>query len=461
MKSAVILAAGEGSRAWPYCGIRQKVTVPVLNVPMVRRLALDLLALEVRDLVVVTGHCGEAVRACLGDLDGVHFVKQAALKGAVDAALTGLCAASGSEVVVCCGDVVTTRDTLAALLGGFDAEAGAPTLLTVDCPPGLTSSCTSVETGEDGLVHGIWARGGDEHPRFAGVAAGRKDLLERYFLRNPGIMLGVGVGAMPPPEGDLAYTFELMRAEGIEVHAVHARDFVVDVDKPWHVLEANAKAGQYVMASLSKTVVGKGASIDEGADIADKAHVVLGAEAHIGRGCHIEGSVILGERARVVHGAILGSGVILGDRARCENYCSVGDGSVLGAHAIVSHTAEFRGVAFERVYLYHYCCVSGLIGRNTDIGAATVCGTWRFDDSVKVQRVKGHRETPECFGAATYIGDFCRTGVNAVFMPGVKVGYYSCVGGGAIVYDDVPERTMVLPKQEQVFKEWGPEQSGW
>ncbi|HOZ47496.1 MAG TPA: NDP-sugar synthase [Candidatus Hydrogenedentes bacterium] len=461
MKTAVILAAGEGSRAWPYCGIRQKVTLPVVNVPMVRRLTLDLMAEGIDRIVAVVGHRAEAVRACLGDIGCVRFVDQGVPKGPVDAALAGLGAVEDSEVLVCCGDIVTSRCTLGRIVRGFSERHSAALLLTAETPPGLTSSSIAVQVGADGTVLGIWARGGSEHPRFAGIAAAQTELLRRYLLRDPGMMLGVGVGDMPPPEGNLAYPFELMRKDGIEVHAVQAQDFLVDVDKPWHVLEANAKAARHAIDALDGIVLDKGAAIDDGADIPGDARAALGPGARIGKGCHIDGSLIVGPNTQIVNGAILGAGSILGADVRCEDYCHVGEGSVLGDHSIVSHCAEFRGVTFERVYLYHYCCVTGLVGRNVDIGAATVCGTWRFDDGVKTQNIAGHRELPECFGSATYLGDFCRTGVNAIFMPGVKIGYYSCVGGGAIVYDDVPERTMVLPKQELVHKPWGPEKLGW
>ncbi|HPX42211.1 MAG TPA: NTP transferase domain-containing protein, partial [Candidatus Hydrogenedentes bacterium] len=96
MKSALLLAAGEGRGAWPFCGIRQKCTVPVVNVPMVRRMALDLLALDLTEIVVVTGSRVEAVRSCLADLAGVRFVEQRALKGPADAALCGIDSLTGT-----------------------------------------------------------------------------------------------------------------------------------------------------------------------------------------------------------------------------------------------------------------------------------------------------------------------------------------------------------------------------
>ncbi len=462
MQTAILLAAGEGRRAWPYCGIRQKVTVPIANEPMVRRLARQLRDLGVERFVVVTGHRSGAVRACLADIDNVRFVRQSRLDGAVDAALTGLeNLDEGDHAVICCADVVTTSGTLRAFLDACKSRSRDPLLLTADCPAGLTSSYTTVVAGNDGLVQDISGRGGHEHPRFGGIAGARADLLERYLLRNPGIMENVGVGAMPPPEGDLAYTFKLMRENGLDVHAVHARDFLVDVDKPWHIIEANRRAARHMTGNLDKTVVGAGAHVDDAAHVAPDAKLVLRPGAYIGPGCRIDGSVILGENARVAGGAILHDGVVAGANTRCQDYCLVGDGSVLGDRTIIGHCAEFEGVTFEKVYLYHYCCVTGLVGTHVDIGAATVSGAWRFDDKVKNHKIDGRDEIPECFGNATFIGDYCRTGVNAMFMPGVKIGYYSCIGPGVIVYDDVPERTMLLARQEQAQKPWGPEKLGW
>jgi bifunctional UDP-N-acetylglucosamine pyrophosphorylase/glucosamine-1-phosphate N-acetyltransferase len=54
-----------------------------------------------------------------------------------------------------------------------------------------------------------------------------------------------------------------------------------------------------------------------------------------------------------------------------------------------------------------------------------------------------------------------RTGVNVITQPGVKIGAYSCVGPGIVVYTDVPSRKLLLLKQEIVERDWGPERYGW
>jgi len=461
MNSAVILAAGAGRRAWPYCGIRRKATLPVANVPIVRRMAFELLANGIEDIVVVVDGAGEAVRYVLGGLSGVRFVYSPEPRGPVDAALHGLAAIAGDDVLLCFGDVVASRGTVHALIGAHHDRKAEATVLVAPTPRGLTASCTTVDVAPDGLVREIWGGGNESHPRFGGMAVARTTLLTRYLERDPGIMANVHVGAMPPPGGDVAFSFEMMRRDGFEVHALMAPSFLVDVDKPWHIVEANRLAAREAIDALESTVIEEGGRIDDGADIAPNAKLWLGRGARIGKHCRIDGSAILGAGARVTCGAILEPNVVLGDNARCEEYAKIGEGSVIGTDSIVSHCAEFDGIAFDKVYPCHYCCLTALLGTHVDIGAATVCGTWRFDDGVRVQTVQGHREQPECYGSYTFIGDYCRTGVNATFMPGVKVGYYSCIGGGAIVYEDVPERTLLIPKQEHVTKPWGPEQYGW
>ena len=460
MKAAVILAAGQGLRAWPYCGIRQKVTVPILNVPLIRRLALQLIDTGFSELTVVIGHRGAAVRACLADLAQVRFVELSKVTGPVESTLAGLHDVREKHVLVCSGDIVTTAATLQRFVESFEKSAAIASVLVKPVPDGATRWSSVVRDKTDRLTQ-VFSTDDRNHPCYAGGIVADTETLRRYLLRNPGIMENCGIGGMPPIESNLEYTLQLMAQDGLEVRAHDAAEFVIDVDKPWDILEANAVASKHVFKNMQRTVVGKGASIDDGAHIDGDAKLLLGPGARIGKGVHIKGSLVLGAEAVVDTGAILGANVTVGGRTQCIEYCRVADGAVLGADGICGHGAEFTGVMFETVYLYHYCEISGLVGSSVDIGAATVCGNWRFDNTKRVQTVNGHKETPPYFGDMTYIGDYTRTGVNVIFMPGVRVGTHCCIGPGAIIQDDVPDKTLLLVKQEQVQKPWGPERYGW
>ena len=54
-----------------------------------------------------------------------------------------------------------------------------------------------------------------------------------------------------------------------------------------------------------------------------------------------------------------------------------------------------------------------------------------------------------------------RYAINAILMPGRRIGVYSCVGPGVVLYEDVPDRTAVFVKQELETRPWGPERYGW
>jgi bifunctional UDP-N-acetylglucosamine pyrophosphorylase/glucosamine-1-phosphate N-acetyltransferase len=261
---------------------------------------------------------------------------------------------------------------------------------------------------------------------------------------------------MPPAEADL---WQSLNDWSAAIAAVQASGWVVDLDKPWHILNANRLAAQQMTAAISQTVVHPSARVSASARI--EGAVSVGEGSEIGPGVLITGNAVIGARTRVTNGAILKGGSIVGDDTRISDYCHVNGETVVGNRCVVGHGAEMAGVVFDGAYLYHYCEVCGVVGLSVDIGAATVCGTLRFDDGEAVHRVKGRRERPSTCANATYFGDYSRTGVNVITTPGAKIGCYSCVGPGVVVYGDVASGKLVLLKQELIERDWGPQRYGW
>ena len=460
MQTVILLAGGLGSGAWPYCGLRQKVTLPVAQVPMVRRLALQWNAAGIKEIVVVTGHGAGAVHACTADIPGVRFVSQTEPRGCGDATLAGLASATTPRAIVCCADIVTTQAAINQFLKAAQEDNAEAVVLGASHRAGIPV-WDSLEPDGKGGVCGVWNKGNTQHPRFGGIACVKVEQLRGVLEASPGYVDNIGVGAMPPADNSLAAALNRLCGMGVRMQCAFTEAPLVDVNRPWDLVEANHVANTALFAEQSGIVLGDGAHIDDGAEIADGVTLILGTNASIGRGVIVKGNVILGDGAQAVHGAILGPNVNIGARSTIRDYAFLLENTVVGKHNVVGHCAEFYGLSFEHSLLWHYCCVSAIVGAHVDIGAATCCGTWRFDDGVREQKIGGHTERAPYHGGMSFIGDRSRTGVNAVLNPGVRVGSHSCIGPGVILYDDVPDGQLVLAQQTHTVKPWGSDRYAW
>jgi UDP-N-acetylglucosamine diphosphorylase / glucose-1-phosphate thymidylyltransferase / UDP-N-acetylgalactosamine diphosphorylase / glucosamine-1-phosphate N-acetyltransferase / galactosamine-1-phosphate N-acetyltransferase len=457
VQTAVILASGKGTRFWPYSVVRQKAAFPIANVPIIRRIADSLWELGIRRLVVVTGAGERSVRAALRGAEAeVRFVRQPSPDGTADAVLYG---ASGfdEDFLVVAGDVATDPANIAAVVRQF-TEARPLASVLVQRLEEERPQDWIVAHVDDNRLTGVEGHSRQGQHRLGGVYAFRPEALD-YLRDNPGYMESVPVGGMPPLEAEIGQSLQMTLDDGQEVLAVTTAGYHVDVDKPWHILEANQQVIAGMQRTLQENMIADSARIHDGADI--HGRIVAGEGCVIGNRTVIRGDLWLGDGAQVDNGAILDGPAVVGDRVTVRDYSLIGGYSSLAAQGIYGHGAEFTGVALERVHCYHYCEIWGVAGLAVDFGAATVCGNLRFDDDQTRWRIKGRVEQPGHGANAAYFGDFARTGVNAIVMPGRRIGVYSCLGAGVVAYDDVPDRELVVLRQKLDRKPWGPERYGW
>jgi bifunctional UDP-N-acetylglucosamine pyrophosphorylase/glucosamine-1-phosphate N-acetyltransferase len=457
IQTAIILAAGRGRRMWPYDELRPKAALPILNQPLIARLVDDLTAVGIQQVVVVVGHQSQRVKHALAGYERVAFVRQSSPDGTAPAVLEALPLIDDETFLVVHGDLLVDQHDLQALMRTF-VESDAPLAALVRPLDREDSRDWLCATVQDGMLTAVEGHPNKSAFGLAGVYALHRSALH-YLRDNPGLVTHVPVGGMPPIEADLAASLQMAIEAGMGIPAIAATGPFVDLDKPWHILEANVRAIEAATMKIGDVVAGAGSRISDGADI--HGPVILGEGASIGPRTVVTGPLWVGKDTTIDNGPIIGPGVVIGPRCKIANYCQIGGGTTIGPLNVIDHCAEFSGVTMDRVYLSHYMEYWGVIGSAVDLGAATVCGNLRFDDGKTVHTVLGRRETPRFFANAVYIGDYCRTGVNAVLLPGVKVGPYSCVGPGVIAYEDVPARTLVLARQELVHKSWGPERYGW
>ena len=457
IQSAVLLAAGAGSRLWPYNVVRNKVAFPIANVPAVRRLVDQLSELGIQRVIVVIGYAEASVRAALrGTSADVCFVRQAQQTGTADAVMQATSLLNGDFLVVA-GDVVTDIANLRNLRERFESDHPLAAALIQSLGAERPHDwLVAMANGE--MLTGIEGHSRDGSHRLCGIYAMRSEALP-YLRDNPGIVHRVPVGGMPPVESEIAQSLQMMIDERSDVLAVETGGYFVDLDKPWHILEANHRVIEAMSQQIAENVIPATARIHDGAEIEGK--VVLGDNAVIGNRVVVRGNVWLGDNASVINGAIIEGSSVIGAETKVRDYCQIGGHSTLGARGVYGHGAEFSGVALDTVYCYHYCEIWGVVGEAVDFGAATVCGNLRFDDGESPWRIKGRREIPTHASNAAYFGDFSRTGVNAIIMPGRRTGVYSVVGPGVILHDDLPDRQLIMAKQELSTTDWGPERYGW
>jgi bifunctional UDP-N-acetylglucosamine pyrophosphorylase/glucosamine-1-phosphate N-acetyltransferase len=468
-----ILAAGNGSRIAPYGETRPKTLLPVVNRPVVSWILEALDASGISEIRIAADRRAPDVRLVVPE--EVTVTDVGATAGSAES-LASIYDDSSAALVVP-GDVIVSprdlrsladaaRDALDAARGAPDAAGGAPDadgrrpvvhLLLSPIPRDETGTWIGVRTEGDEVTAIVGhPRGGVTH-RIAGFAL--PPGFARSLARTPTRFPAVEVGMMPAAERYLESAVESWRANGGRVRAVYALDSSYDLDKPWDLLTANERMLDAMAGALSGNRLDDGATIDPTAQV--DGHVVLGRNSRVGRNVVIRGDLIAGDDVTIDSGAIINGTVAVGDGSSVRNGCFVEGGSVIGRNCVVSHAAELDGLLFDGVYLYHYMEIYGIVGENTDIGAATVCGSLRFDDGRTAHRIRGRREVPRDHSNASFIGDFCRTGVNAILMPGCRIGPYSIVGPGVVLNRDVPPRTGVRVAQQLEEFSWGPERYGW
>ena len=329
--------------------------------------------------------------------------------GTADAALHAAAGVEG-DLLILPSDIATDPANISALLTRFHDER--PLAAALVQPLGEESSLDWLAAfPENGRLAGVEGHSRDGNHRLCGVYALRSDALS-YLRDNPGVMGRVPVGGMPPMEAEIAQSLQVMIDEGQPVAAIETAGYFVDVDKPWHILQANRQVLNRLSRELEENAIHPTAKIHDGAEI--HGRLVLGENAVIGNRVVVEGDLWLGAGASVTNGAILEGPVVVSNETAIRHYCQIGGHSSLGSRGVIGPGAEFSGVALETVYCYHYCEIAGVVGQAVDFGAATVCGNLRFDDRETVWRVQGRAEVPTTGANLAYFGDFSRTGTGSV-----------------------------------------------
>lgn len=416
---AVILAAGKGVRLRPITETRPKPLIPVLCKPLLLW-HLDYLLTNsglFDEIIIVVNYLKEKIidavrKHPLHEL--IRFIEQGEELGTGDAVYKAIKDLDDNEeVLVIYSDLfIADRE----LYGKILRTEGNVVVGVVHENP----SEYGVLIEENGLLKGIIEKPATPPSNLvnAGIYKFRVGDLKPY-LEN----------LKPSVRGELEFTDALTNAvlnnTIIRILKLDGSKWI-DIGLPWNILDANKMAFKYLVeGSKFNGVIESNVSIKGN-------NIVIEDGALVRSGTYIEGPVYIG------------SGAVIGPNARIRPYSVICNDSVVGFSVEVKES-----LIMEHVHVSHLSYVGdSIICEGVNFGAGTITANLRFDDkpvkiNIKDKRVSTGRRK---FGAI--IGGYVKTGINVSLMPGVKVGSYSWIAPGAVVYEDVPSRSFLRFKIE-------------
>jgi len=449
---ALILAAGKGDRFHPFSYYRPKPLFPIANRPLIEYTVRTLVKLGVGEIGIVVGHRGGRIKAHFGDGGrfGCHisYIDQPRPSGTGDAVLLAREWIGEEDCLVIYGDLYFPEEALGKVLDALPEANSGVAAVGYHPEGGDRGLAAEVRDGKVRNYH--WK---DPHYRdlpvlwgIYGLKAPAWEGLEHL----PDVVEEVGNGIFPPEERDLAALTKVLSVAGMPLEALEIED-VMDMDFPWQPLEVFRRAVEKMAEDLNETVIEEGAEIEEGAKVEGKVYLARGAR--ILRGAYLQGPIWVGENTVIREGAHIYPYTVIGRDCVIGPYCEVS--GCVGNRCRITHCVEFGGMVLDESYFVHYCELAGIFGERSEIGAGTLVGTRRFDDMPNEVIVRGVKYRIP-FGGVLF-GDYSRTGVGAIILPGRIVGPSAIVGPGVVLTHNAEPFTMVLVKQEQEIRPWGPE----
>ncbi|OYT38239.1 MAG: nucleotidyl transferase [Desulfurococcales archaeon ex4484_58] len=402
---ALILAAGKGLRLRPITETRPKPLIPILCKPLIRW-QLEILNTidEIDEITIVVSYMKESIRNYVESLSlrkKITFIDQGEEMGTGDAVLKGISNYDpDDDVLIVYGDIFLRDWTFLKEL--VNRSENILVVARVDNPREY-----GVVIVENDLFKDVIEK--PDKPPTNMVNAGIYKFRVKDILENKDIKLS--------PRGELEFT-DIVRRIGdkTDVKILDlGKDSWVDIGMPWNLLEANKLALKNIQHEI-KGIVEDHVSIN--------GRVYVGEDARVRSGTYIEGPVYIDREADI------------GPNARIRPYTVICKGSRVGFSVEVKES-----LIMEHVHVSHLSYVGdSILCEHVNFGAGTITANLRFDDKPVKMMVKGKIISSGRRKLGAVVGAYVKTGINVSLMPGVKIGSYSWIAPGAVVYKDVPSK---------------------
>ena len=297
-KTAMVLAAGLGTRLRPYSLQRPKPLFPVLDTPLLTHTLTQLRRSGAEGIVVNAHHLREQIKAMLHGQEDVHVQMEEMELGTGGGLRLAQSHFGATPFLAVNGDIVHDLD-LAAAYGSHCLSGAEVTMVLHDCP-----RFNNVRVNDEGRIQG-----------FSGPAGEGERLLTFTGVQviNPAVLSLIPVGVFY----NIIDCYEALLKNGGTIQALVVSDhFWTDMGTPADYLELHEDIllrgrlpGFSSSHGASPFYLAKDAVLGAGVTLQD--WVAIGHGAIIGEGASLS-RVVVWDGARVAPGSIVTDSIISG-----------------------------------------------------------------------------------------------------------------------------------------------------
>lgn len=442
---AVILAAGQGTRMKSKL---YKVLHPVCGKPMVQHVVDQVEKLQVQEMVTITGHGAEMVKAQLGEAS--HYALQAEQLGTAHAVMQAQLLLEGKDgiTIVVCGDTPLIKaETMEALFKHHEELSAKATILTarIDDPTGYGR----IIRNEAGLVEKIVEhKDADEAERQINeINTGT------YCFDNAALFEALKNVSNNNVQGEyyLPDVIEILKKQGEVVTAYQTNDLEETLGVNDRV--ALAEAERIMRRRINESHMRNGVTIIDPANTYIETDVVIGHDTIIYPGTMIKGKTSIGAECQIgpnseIDSCEVGDETVI--RQSAAHQSSIGNHVNIGPFAHIRPQSDIKDevkignfVEIKKAVFGQGSKASHLsyigdaeVGKDVNIGCGSI--TVNYDGKNKF---------------LTKIEDEVFIGCNSNLVAPVTVGKGAYVAAGSTITKDVPGKALSIARSHQVNKE--------
>lgn len=393
VSTAVVLAAGEGTRLRPLTHNRPKPMLPAANQPILEHVLDALVDAGIERICLVVGYKRRRVQEHFGPRyrnTQIQYIVQEKQVGSGHAVLQAKGYVDDPFIVVN-GDQLVDAASVTRVIEQFEGHTGA-VMAVVDRPD--ASRYGVVELDGDQIKELVEKPDTDEHRLInAGVYAFTPDIfgvIENTARR----------------EGELVLSDAITRhIEENSVQGVHIDGLWADATYPWDLLDV---ASEVLERGRASNPTGEeGVWVDSDASVHESA--ILRPPLVVGSDCEIGPSAVIGPDVALAENTTVGANATV-HRAVIDSDCRIGHGTTL---------------------------VDAVLGQNVHLGVNVTVQGGPGDVRVGTQVFED-----QALGAV--FADRVHTGGSAAFESGTLVGTEATIGTGVTVAKNVVEGSEVV-----------------